>query len=232
MKLNPDEPEANAVYANMLSHGDQNTTTDVTTVARTIEGLTWMDTNRNGVQEEGEVKLAGVTATLLKLKEGGNPANEADYVATGQSVAVGSQKDVITGVTSFYENGRYKFTNVDAGTYAVRFTGNILMLTASPVNVGDDTLDSDAVPTYAADTSNLQQTLITNLVMPEAEDMSVALFESKYHDSGFDLSPERANFMLPMTGSAFGKILLVIAGVAAVGGAVLISTRKKKQTAN
>ena len=70
-----------------------------------------------------------------------------------------------------------------------RFTdgeqSKISTLNATKPNAGeDDTLDSDGEPVYD-DEGKLQKTYILNIVMPKAEDMSVSLFESKHHDSGF-----------------------------------------------
>ncbi len=58
----------------------------------------WVDTNGNGCQDQGEPSLPGVTVTLLD--SGGNSL--ATQTTDG--------------------NGNYRFNNLAAGTYAVRFT--------------------------------------------------------------------------------------------------------------
>ncbi len=203
-----DEKDYN-YFVNRLSSGDTTITTETPTVRRTLEGLTWMDYNRDGIQGDvqTETRISGVKVELLKLKEGENadPEDEESYenvyypgsdkdneenriiIETGRKISVRaeSKEDAVE-----YEAGRYKFTDLPAGTFAVRFTdGNgetkISKLNASKPDCGtDDTLDSDGIPGYDEE-DKLQKTVILNLTMPKAEDMSVSLYESKYHDSGF-----------------------------------------------
>ncbi len=214
----PDRDKSN-YFVNLLSKGDTTTITENPTVRRTLEGLAWMDYDRDGVQGAGEdePRIDGVQVELLKLKEGvdaeGNPWNpekDASYenvcfpdtddpivVRTGYQISVraGSAKDAVlykpqvSGNTNG-EAGHYKFLDLPAGTFAVRFTdesGNpkISKLNPTRSNVGtDDTKDSDGIPAYGDD-GKLRETVIFNLPMPTAEEMSVSLYESKYHDSGF-----------------------------------------------
>ena len=196
-------------FVNRLSSGDTTITTETPTVRRTLEGLTWMDYNRDGLQGEPqtETRISGVRVELLKLREGANPENEASYenvyypgtdtsdeknkivIETGKQISVRAKGgNEATG----YEPGRYKFTDLSAGTFAVRFTdGNgetkITELNATKPNCGtDDTIDSDGEPVYDEnDSEKLLKTVILNLEMPKAEAMSVSLYESKNHDSGF-----------------------------------------------
>ncbi len=79
----------------------------------------WLDSNANGIQDQGEKGVADVTIELLK----------ADGTATGLS-------------TKSDANGNYRFENLLAGDYKVKFTlpsGYKL----SPKDSGDDTKDSD-----------------------------------------------------------------------------------------
>ncbi|MCI8744631.1 MAG: LPXTG cell wall anchor domain-containing protein [Lachnospiraceae bacterium] len=199
----------NNYFVNRLSSGDTTTTTETPTVRRTLEGVTWMDYNQNGLQDElqTEIRISGIRVELLKLKEGGDPENENDYenvyypntdpadeknkiiIETGQQISLRAENE---SKKTPYEEGRYKFTDLPAGTFAVRFTDGsgetkITELNASKPNCGtDDTLDSDGIPVYENEESDkLQRTVILNVEMPKAEDMSVSLYESKNHDSGF-----------------------------------------------
>ena len=206
LQLNPGASDLNKTennyFVNRLSSGDTTTTTETPTVRRTLEGLTWMDYNRDGLQDspETEIRISGVKVELLKLKEGGNPNNEDSYenvcyqntnipisIETGKQISVRAEKEA---GAADYELGRYKFTDLPAGTYAVRFTdGNggtkITELSATSVDSGeDDTRDSDAFASRD-ETGRLLKTTILNLEMPKAEDMHVSLFESRFHDSGF-----------------------------------------------
>ncbi len=196
------DKKENNYFVNLLSSGDTTTTTETPTVRRTLEGLTWMDYNRDGIQDnpQTETRISGVRVELLRLKENENPENESSYenvcypgtntpieIETGQQISVrGTDEHNI----SSYELGRYKFTDLPSGTFAVRFTDGsgetqITALNATGVDCGeDDSKDSDAVASRN-ETGKLIKTTILNLEMPKAEDMNVSLFESKYHDSGF-----------------------------------------------
>ena len=154
---------------------------------RTLEGLTWLDDSADGIQNEAaERRISGVKVTLLKLKDGGDPANESDYepyhyqgdsnlpevvIETGQIVSVRANSSADA---TDYELGRYKFIDLPAGTFAVRFedgTTKISPLIASPSNHGtDDTQDSDGIATYSTDRSSLKQTVILGIELPRAED--------------------------------------------------------------
>ncbi|WP_172802261.1 SdrD B-like domain-containing protein [Agrococcus jejuensis] len=87
----------------------------------------WLDVNRNGVQDEGELGLAGVTVTLLD--------------ANGQTVAT----------TTTSETGSYGFVGLAMGDYSVVFSGLPTAATFAEQGAGDDvTVDSDANPTTGA----------------------------------------------------------------------------------
>ena len=190
----------NNYFVNRLSSGDTTTITETPTVRRTLEGLTFMDYNRDGLQDEPqrETRISGVRVELLKLREG-DPEAEDSYenvcypgttdpiiIETGQQISVRAES--AEGAIP-YETGRYKFTDLPAGTFAVRFTDGdvtkISSLNPTKQNIGeDDTRDSDGQPVYEED-GKLKKTVILNIMMPRAEEMSVSLYQSKYHDSGF-----------------------------------------------
>ena len=86
-----------------------------------IGNFVFDDLNRNGIQDEGEPGIEGVTVTLLDR--------------SGNAIAGRTQ------VTR--ADGSYLFTDLDAGTYSVQFgTKDGYVRTAA--NIGDDALDSDA----------------------------------------------------------------------------------------
>ncbi|GGO64695.1 hypothetical protein GCM10010910_20150 [Microbacterium nanhaiense] len=62
-----------------------------------IGDVVWIDSNRDGQQDEGEPALAGVTVELIR---------DGD----------------VAGTTHTDENGHYAFDNLSSGTYQVRFT--------------------------------------------------------------------------------------------------------------
>lgn len=90
-----------------------------------IGDFVWNDLNNNGIQDAGEPGIPGVTVTL--------------YAADGTTVL---------GTTTTDALGYYQFTNLDAGTYIVGFSGFPAGYSLSTLpNAGsDDTKDSDADP--------------------------------------------------------------------------------------
>lgn len=202
-------------FVNVLSSDNTTTITETPTVRRTLAGLTWMDYNRDGIQDEDiEDRITGVKVELLKLKEGGDPADEGSYenvcysgtetpivIETGQQVSLRAKDE--TEITWYGSNdkvtdnpqkelgasaGQYQFIDLPSGTFAVRFsdgTTAISKLQATISNYGDnDSIDSDGIPAYKKD-DTLDRTLIFEIEMPKAEEMGVAVYESKFHDSGF-----------------------------------------------
>lgn len=241
IQLNPDQyTDGNRIennyYVNTLSSGDTTSATENSTVNRTLEGLTWMDDSADGLQNEAaERRISGVKVTLMKLRDGGDPSKEADYepyhyqgdsskpvveIETGKIVSVlaNSSADATA-----YELGRYKFIDLPAGTFAVKFedgsTTKISPFIASPANRGgsDDTMDSDGIATYNDDKSQLQKTVILNIDLPTAEKMNVVLYESKYHDSGF----YERGYELPNTGGA-GTVPYTMGGLLLLTGAAFL----------
>lgn len=247
IQLKPDQSTAgnrieNNYYVNTLSSGETTITTENPTVNRTLEGLTWMDDSADGLQNEAAARrISGVKVTLMKLRDGGNPSNEADYepyhyqgdstkpvieIETGKIVSVlaNSSADATA-----YELGRYKFIDLPAGTFAVKFedgSTKISPLIASPANRGgsDDTIDSDGIAAYNSDKSQLLKTVILDIDMPTAEQMNVILYESKYHDSGF----YERGYELPSTGGA-GTTLFTTVGLTLVFGAAVLLYRDHRR---
>lgn len=233
-------PNESNVYRNTFSHNKITTTTEEMTVSRTLEGLTWLDENHDGLQDSGESRVSGIQVSLWKLKDGGNPDKEADYlpfcyigtntpmqILSGQQVSAKAASSVES-----YSTGQYLFTDLPAGTYAVRFdsgTEDIAPLRASPVNrgsVSDDLRDSDATPVYSSDKNTLKYTLITGISLPTAEEMSVVKYESKHHDSGF----YKQGYILPNTGAS-GTVPYTTGGLLLIAAAAILffSSRKKQK---
>lgn len=251
IKLNPDQSTVgnkieNNYYVNTLSSGETTITTENPTVNRTLEGLTWMDDSADGLQNEDAARrISGVKVTLMKLKDDGDPSKEDDYepyhyqgnptkpiveIETGKIVSVRANGSADA---TAYELGRYKFIDLPAGTFAVKFgdgSTKISPFIASPVNRGgsDDTIDSDGIATYNNDKSKLEKTVILDIDMPTADKMNVALYESKYHDSGF----YERGYELPNTGGT-GTVPYTMGGLLLMTGAAFLLlynyTKRRKE---
>ncbi|MGO1543845.1 MAG: SdrD B-like domain-containing protein [Gulosibacter sp.] len=111
-----------------------------------IGDYTWIDENRDGVQDEDEPVLPGVTVEITDPS--GNPVKDV----YGNEVPS----------TTTDENGKYIFDNLPAGDYKIKFIlpeeiANEYVFT--PRNQGDDpATDSDANPTGDTTTITLGET--------------------------------------------------------------------------
>jgi len=85
-------------------------------VSRSISGLVWYDKNLNGVRDNGELLLNGVTATLFKKNSAG------DYEKCTENV----KKEPISGICTTNGEGKYSFDDLAAGNYIVAFSGSQL----------------------------------------------------------------------------------------------------------
>ncbi|WP_435299010.1 SdrD B-like domain-containing protein [Timonella sp. A28] len=101
--------EAAADGAGLTAHKNKNVTLDFGFVAKSyaLGDYIWVDTNRNGIQDDGEQPLSAVKVDLF-LDDTTTPAQDV-YGKT------------VSSVTSD-EDGLYMFDNLPTGTYTVRFT--------------------------------------------------------------------------------------------------------------
>ena len=193
MHVTMDLPEAKPgeYVANRLTRGDLESFGRSYIVSRTLEGVVWLDDNKNGLRGGEEAMIDGVTATLMKLKDDGDASKLEDYEAyqvdgKPASVVTGKMMDLSTGTVTDYSSGRYKFNNLPAGTFGVLFSDGTVALgeyTASPKDQGtDDTLDSDAEPVLQDDVP--KQAFIQNILMPPREQITTMVYASRYHDLG------------------------------------------------
>ncbi|MES2719002.1 MAG: SdrD B-like domain-containing protein [Pseudomonadota bacterium] len=112
-----------------IAAGQQNLTVDAGLVlvpqTASIGNRVWLDCNGNGLQDTGELGVAGVTVKLLNSTGG------------------------VVGTQTTDANGNYLFSNVVPGSYALEF-GTLSGYTRTVANVdsnGSDASDSDADPT-------------------------------------------------------------------------------------
>ncbi len=136
-------------------------------VKRDISGRTWLDMNENGIQDEGEAALSGVTVTLYN----------------GDAQAVDVYGNTVVSVQTG-DDGSYLFENLSAGTYRVVFETDGTAYDLTEQNAGDDdTVDSDAG--LVSDENGVLIAQITNISLPEIADMDRYIYESDYNDAGF-----------------------------------------------
>lgn len=118
-----------------LVAGDSNMTVDAgiyyqRPITASLGDFVWNDTDHDGIQDAGEVGIAGVTVTLNDAL--GNP--------------------IATTVTD--ASGHYYFTDLDPGTYSVSFTQPIGYIFSPQNQGGNDETDSD-VDILTGSTSNV-----------------------------------------------------------------------------
>lgn len=217
IKLIPDASDrvddATNYFVNTVSDGNPANgiiAASTQTVRRVLEGLAWIDDNRNGQRDDGEELLSGIKVELLKLKDGGDKENEDSYenvcypgtnthvaIQTGQQVSVRKEptpEKMEAGSKALSEEelkAAYRFMDLPPGTYAVRFSdgeNSISGFKPSKTDVGNnEETDSDGQPFYSSDGS-LQKTVIFGIEMPDADEIGESnslIYNSRHNDSGF-----------------------------------------------
>lgn len=118
-------------------------------LSRAINGVVWEDANLNGVRDDGEKLINGVTCTLFKWDDAARK-----YVRCTQDITGTAINPVTTG-----EDGAYSFDKLAAGKYIVAFSGDALDnykgATTYRVNGENDTSTNDAVALIATPGSNI-----------------------------------------------------------------------------
>ncbi len=164
--------QSTTTYLNTFSAGEASITASASTIKRTMTGMVWADSDQNGVKDTYETYLfSGVTITLLVQDASGayvpyhygNVASNPEVtIQPGQSVSVLD----VTHTTHSYTAGFYRFTDLPAGTYAVRFedgSTSIAEFTVSPVTSGEN--GSKATGTYSS--GQLTKAEIQAIAMPQ-----------------------------------------------------------------
>ena len=234
------EGQANDYLVNYLSmNNGLYTNAYVRVVSRTISGKTWHEDAVDHLYSDGDELLDGVQIALLQKNDEGeyvpfcyqdsldqeNPVPVV--IQSGQKVSV--QKN---GSVEVYEPGQYLFADLPAGDFAVRFSSgskSIYTFTACDQNAGDDTKDSDGVPTYEGTSGNgLMFTEITGIIMPAANsDEMVSTFgkySSKNNDSGF----YSIQYELPLTGGMGTTIYYILGAVLTLPALAGLRRRRKR----
>lgn len=181
---------------------------DSRVVSRLIQGVVWLDNDKDHAHpadsgsdwsDEKNQQLADVTVQLLQLKEGAY--QEIAQIKTGQ-MWNGLNKQTETYQYEEYLQGAgpgyYRFYNLPAGTYCVRFQetteGDWKEYVAAEVNAAaSDNVDSDAVPSYidlsgkpapGPEAGVLKEAKIEGIIMPGMDTMQNMSAESCHNDFG------------------------------------------------
>ena len=186
---------------NSFCYDDMESNARTYIVNRLLEGVVWLDENKDGLRDNEEELLDGVKVTLLKKGEDGN---YAPYLLDGKAVSVetGKQINVLTGEVKDHVDGTYGFLHLPQGDFAVQFedgeTAKISDYTATQANVGNnDTIDSDAIANVQD--GKLVSASIEGIEMPEAKQITVQTYESRHHDLGLHTSePETQPINIPV----------------------------------
>lgn len=168
-------------------------------VSRTLEGVTWLDENKDGFRDAQEKLISGVDVTLYQKVDNSYQV----YMVNGKTakVTTGYQLDTVTGEEKQCSAGEYRFTSLPEGDFKVVFNGSIdgkafAEYTASPVDAGKsgpndtntkddrDDVDSDGVPYYDTN-EDLVSAQIERISMPSTAAITSGVFASSHHDFGF-----------------------------------------------
>ncbi len=192
--------EPGDLVVNRLTLGNMESNGRSYLFGRTLEGLVWLDTDKNGLRDSGESVQNGASVTLLKLKGGGDEQDFADYEVykvNGKDAAVttGQKLNLLTGQMDTADEGAYKFLNLPEGIFAVRFadgtTFSLDAYEATVPNTGDDdTIDSDATPISDKE-GKLDYAYIAGIVMPSEDKISGNVYEVKHQDLGLVEAEEK-----------------------------------------
>lgn len=131
-----------------------------------IGDVTWIDANRNGLQDAGEERLAGVRVELT------DPAGEPVRHIDGSAVVA----------TTTDDDGFYLFDELPAGEYRVRFTltdaqSNSYVFTRADANADDEHADPDSDSDAVASTSNRAVGTTGTIVLGDGNEQLTADYE-------------------------------------------------------
>lgn len=158
--------KAGNVYHNRAGLDEITVSAPVTIVGRRLSGTTWVDIDRDGVREDGEMLLPGVKVTLCDGS--GNPVTDL-------------KGNVCTMNTD--SEGNYKFENLPAGNFTVKFEDGTTSLGEYALTVPDSG-QNDYVDSDAKLTGNNPQ--ITGIEMPiDTRITRETIYEVNYLDAGF-----------------------------------------------
>lgn len=216
---------------------------ETTAISRSISGVVWHDKNLDGIRDDEEPLLSGITATLFQWDE-----KQEKYVVCTNDVTggnIGTNGTVITD-----EDGAYSFDKLAEGDYIVAFSGDALKTytgatdyqadggsdvssdgkSLSDLNEeisGIDTEEYAYFIHYSKDGRNIKLHSLTDIAAGIT--LNGGVEDVAHQDLGVVITgPE-----LPMTGGS-GTIPYIVAGLVLVisTGTVLMMQHKKRRRAD
>lgn len=211
LTFTPSDNKAADAYVNRWTDGDNKVDAVTQVVERKVSGVAWFDANHDGVRQDSDRLLAGVTVTLVD--------------GSGRTVTGVNGKPCTT-VTD--RNGRYELTAIPAGTgFRLRFTPadgtdwSRLHVTVKNAKDANEAADSDSDPENRID-GTLKAGVIDLKDFPKTSDMTTAVYEDPYEDLGLygDM-----NAMMPSTGGATPFIASAVALSILTVGVIAVKCR-------
>ncbi|MCD7814458.1 MAG: Cna B-type domain-containing protein [Lachnospiraceae bacterium] len=165
----------------------ESNTVKIQVAERNISGLAWLDADGDGIREDAEARLEGISVSLYRTSVSGYAA-DAETAVSVNNIPLYAAYDVFGNALKTVltdAEGSYRFPNLEAGTYYVVFTGTEAYGLTLLNSGNDDTVDSDAIGTLAGEELLLENAWIGELSLPALEEMYAYLCESGNHDAGF-----------------------------------------------
>lgn len=172
------------VYANRFYQNSQNqaavvisNVVEARVVNRVISGLVWVDKDHDGVQDAEDL-FEGAGIQLYRTTPSGFD-DKGDSVSY-EGMTLYSAYDVFGKPVDMMrtgKDGQYVFDYLEAGTYVVVVSDTDGYYLTDKDTGEDDSVDSDAT---SADDGGY----ISEIVLPELENMTESTFVSEHHDTG------------------------------------------------
>lgn len=153
------DPEDSAITDNNQSSTNHNpsqpststnTNTDITKSYK-ITGVAWLDSNKNGMRDDGEQRMGGVTAMLVDSTSG-----------------------VIKATMTTNQNGEYSFAGIGNGSYLVLFKYDTILYTTTTYRKEgiESNINSDVVTTKIEQNGKKENGAVTDVITVNGANVS------------------------------------------------------------
>lgn len=168
-----ENPEDSAITDNNSTtnqngtNSNQNTNTDITKSYK-ISGVAWLDANKNGMRDDGEQRMSGVTAMLVDSTSG-----------------------VIKGTMTTNQNGEYSFAGIGNGSYLVLFKYDTILYTTTTYRKEgiESNINSDVVTTKIEQNGKRENGAVTDVISVNGANVSnidIGLVEAAQFSLGIE----------------------------------------------